>query len=130
LPAHAIDISAAAIFSASANTHQCSPAYATNIDIDLRQIHFAKTKAIRAQRKQIRNDHNSRVNSNRLAPARKKQPISREKTIVIQIRARPIPFIKGCIKRFTYPSCDPALNARAVNTRLVIRLSSALIDMT
>ncbi|WP_157754229.1 hypothetical protein [Lysobacter capsici] len=36
--------------------------------------------------------------------------------------------VDGCIKSFTYPSCDPALTARFVNTRLVIRLSPISMD--
>jgi len=34
----------------------------------------------------------------------------------------------ACRKSFTYPSCDPALNARPVNIRLVIRLSPISMD--
>jgi hypothetical protein len=34
----------------------------------------------------------------------------------------------ACRKNFTYPSCDPALNAGFVNIRLVIRLSPISMD--
>jgi hypothetical protein len=115
-------------FPVAINFHHYSPAFATTIDIRMRQIHSRARKPIGVRRKQIRNHHNHSVNCNVLASARENTRFFREKRDAGRVVRIIRDTVDGCIKSFTYPSCDPALTARFVNTRLVIRLSPISMD--